>query len=78
MDRLSKMLKDSNGDPSSKRVAYIIVVIFAVGWLTAALVVSKGVITPLWFNVFGALLAAVTGGYVGGAALSEKKKTEAK
>lgn len=73
---ISSMLSDVNGDPSTKRIMYSIVVLFAIGWLTATLIVSHGVITPEWSSVFYALFGGVCGSYVGGVALGEKKTKE--
>jgi len=72
MGWLSKMLKDSKGDPSTKRVLFALVVLFALGWLTTVLAMAHWVITSEWTSVFYALLGGVCGSYVGGVALGEK------
>lgn len=62
----------SRGKVSSKRFAFITVVLSSVSWLSVELA-SNGM-TDNWINAFNVLVVSVIGGYVGGVALEKKDK----
>ena len=57
----------SPGGPQTKKAAYLLVIVAGVVWLSIGLWVP---IRAEWNIAFGLLLAAVTGGYVGGKAVA--------
>lgn len=59
------LLRDTKGNPSTKRVAYLFVVTFTMG-LVYGVTIKSGALTPEAVTVINSLLLAVTTGYVGG------------
>ncbi len=74
MKKWLKELTSSNGNVSSKRVAYLGVIVSSIAWLTSQLV-STGITTE-WVTAFQTLLASVSVGYVGGVFAEKKEKEE--
>jgi len=64
-------LFSSKGNVSSKRVAFIMVVVSSIVWLSSSLYTSG--ITDVWVSAFNVLIVATIGGYVGGSVFGEKK-----
>ena len=64
MRYLARFLDQTDPTASLKHLAYILVVLSAIGWLTWDLI--RGPITPDWNLAFGMLVAAVTTGKVVG------------
>jgi len=65
------MLFSSNGKVSSKRVAFLMVVVSSIVWLSYS-IATEG-ITNNWVAAFNVLVVATIGGYVGGAVFGENK-----
>lgn len=64
MRYLARFLDQTDPTASLKHLAYILVVLSAIGWLTWDLI--RGPITPDWNLAFGMLVAAVTTGKIVG------------
>ena len=72
-----KQLLSESGGASTKRVAYLIVVIAAVCWLSFEQ--HSKAFSDAWVSVFNVLVMLVGSGYLGGKAISTiptTKKTE--
>lgn len=70
-----KTLASNNQTASTKRVAYLLVTLFAIFWLTYN--IFNAGISDLWVTAFQTLIASVSLGYVGGFAIERNKnKTE--
>ena len=77
MDGIKKWLESlfsSNGKVSSKRVAFLMVVVSSIIWLSSSLITDG--ITDSWTAAFNVLVVATIGGYVGGAVFGEKKNKD--
>ena len=72
-----KSLLSSSDTASIKRLCFFMAVVSSMGWLTADLVIHKGITDP-WNSAFYAFLSAAAGGYIGGLAFGEKKKDVSK
>ena len=73
MNFINKLLQDSNGDPSSKRVAYIVGVLASIVWLSIGFHKWTAIEFQGNFTVFCALIG---GGYVGGLIMEKQKKDD--
>lgn len=66
----SVLSNGKTGDPSTKRVAFLLYVVGALSWLTFHVV--KHGITSEWNVAFGIFTGSVTTAYVGGKAIERK------
>lgn len=76
MTWLKELLKE-NGGASTKRVAYLMVVVASIFWLSFEQ--HSKAFSDAWVNVFNSLILLVGSGYLGGKALGaipQNKKKE--